>query len=138
VTAVAPVIVAGLPLLLRKRGTRGRLFEVCEPFVYLSGIPGVGLVTVPAGFVTNFHSIPFPFRNLFDPTDFAESAVVHDWLYDTGMVEGRAITRKQADLVHRELLLLLGAPAWHAAVMYAALRIGGGRAWRKYRKGQFP
>lgn len=116
---------------LRAEYRAGRRYELMAPFIYESAIAGVGTIVVPAQFVTNFHSTPRFLWPIFPPDDWAESATAHDWLYFAGLV-----TRAQADAVHRELLLLLGAPRWRANVMYAGLRVGGARAWSKYRRAE--
>jgi hypothetical protein len=122
----APQILQGLDARYRA----GRRYQLVAPFVYASAIPGVGTIVVPAGFVTNFHSSPRALWWLFPPDDWAEAAVAHDHLYVTGLV-----SRLQADQVHRELLRHLGASAPRASAMYAGLRLGGWRAWNRYRRG---
>lgn len=113
---------------LRVEYRAGRRYELIAPFVYESATAGVGTITVPAGFVTNFHSSPRLLWSIFPPDDWAQAAVAHDHLYATGFV-----TRAQADAVHREMLLLLGAPAWRARTMWLGLRAGGWKSWRDYR-----
>jgi hypothetical protein len=138
IVVTAPAILAGSPLHLKKLGATGRKYELLEPFVYASAVPGVGSFVVPRGYVTDFHSIPWGLWNLLPPDDFAESAIAHDWLYEQGeivLIGGGTvkITRLQADQVHAEILRLMGAPEWRVKAMYAGLRIGGWKAWGDYR-----
>lgn len=123
---------------LDARYVAGRRYKLVAPFVYESALEGVGVITVPKDFVTNFHSTPRVLWSVFPPDDWAESGVAHDFLYQFARVSAahgtRAITRRQADQVHRELLILLGAGERRANVMFAGLVIGGWKAWRDYRK----
>jgi hypothetical protein len=88
-------------------------------------------ITVPAGFETDFASIPWGLWNLFPPWGaYARPAIVHDYLYEVGgQIPGRCYTRKQADGIFREAMGVVGVPAWRAAIMYRAVRLGGGSGW---------
>lgn len=87
------------------------------------------VICVPAGFVTDFASIPFGIRNLFPPMGpWSRPAIIHDYLYDTGG-EGGRFTRLEADRIFAEALEVVGVPAWRRALMYRAVRIGGGGGW---------
>lgn len=78
-------------------------------------------VTVPAGFVTDFASVPrIPVAFLLAGDCGQEAAVIHDFLYVTHEVD-----RATADSVFREALLAGGEPRWRAWLMWAGVRIGG-------------
>ena len=87
-------------------------------------------IRVPAGFVTDFASIPWGLWNMFPPLGpWARAAIVHDYLYETGGLGGK-YTRKEADQVFREAMAVVGVPAWQRSVMYRAVRLGGGSGWQ--------
>jgi hypothetical protein len=94
-------------------------------------------IVVPAGFETDFASIPRGLWNLL-PTigDYTPAAVVHDWLYSA---EGRVlrstgalhrlerVTRAEADAIFLFLMEKSGVPRWRRWLIYAAVRIFGRR-----------
>jgi hypothetical protein len=122
---------AVIPSPLRIEHIQGtRQWIVTDWFRFESDVLG-RTVTVPPGFITDFHSIPRGLWNILPPDDNPESAVVHDRLYARN-----GCTRKQADQVHAEVLRVLGAKEWKVKAMYAGLRIGGWKSWNKYRKQQ--
>ena len=88
------------------------------------------VITIPAGTVTDYSSVPFGMRNLvrWDRIDIA--GVVHDYLYQTGMR-----SRRKADAVWRKVAMggSNGANPFQAWVGWLGLRIGGWVAWRKHR-----
>ena len=87
------------------------------------------LFVVPAGFTTDFASVPRPFWDLEPPVgDVAKAAVVHDYLYVTKGLGGR-YTRAQADGIFRKAMADLGVPLWKRTLLWAAVRIGGAGAW---------
>ena len=82
------------------------------------------LIIVPEGFVTDFASVPrapltyWLFGGIGD-----EAAVVHDFLYEKGLVP-----RELADQVYGEALTACGVPSWRRVAMVAAVRVfGAGR-----------
>jgi hypothetical protein len=87
------------------------------------------LYTIPAGFLTDFASVPRCFWNLMPPFGkYTPAAVLHDWLYQNGIV-----TRAQADKVFFDCMTSLEVPSWQRSLMYAGLRLGGHVAWTHYR-----
>lgn len=83
----------------------------------------LGPVVVPAGFDTDFASVPrIPFAYLVAGDTAHASAVVHDYLYRYGKC-----TRKQADEVFLEAMAAEGVPWWRARLMYRAVRLFGRR-----------
>ncbi|HSV48371.1 MAG TPA: DUF1353 domain-containing protein [Ramlibacter sp.] len=114
------------PLDTRKLGPgpRGRsIYKLLADLVYSSDRLG-RQIRVPAGFVTDYASVPrLPLAFLVAGDTAHEAAVVHDWLYTTHEV-GRA----QADAVFKEAIQASdpGAPA---GLMWLAVRLGGGGSW---------
>lgn len=107
------------------------LYKVTADFPYLSD--AFGQITVPAGLITDFASIPRAalwYVKDDDPCILYPS-VVHDWLYTMrGVLPGRAaLTRAECDAVLREAMIYCGARADQSATVYAAVRMFGGRHW---------
>lgn len=99
-----------------------------EDLVYKGDI--VDLVYVPAGFITDFASVPrVPF--IFDVLgDIAHrSAVLHDYLYYCGNV-----SRYTADRVLLEAMKVDGVAPWKRQQIFWGVRIGGWKAWNEHRK----
>ena len=84
------------------------------------------VVTVPAGMMTDFNSIPRFFWRLLPPAQFAEAGVLHDAGY-RGVIR---MTKREADDVFNEALTHLGAPTWKRIAMVAAVRVFGARAYQ--------
>jgi hypothetical protein len=84
-------------------------------------------IHVPAGFVTDFASIPRFLWNLLPPTgQYGKAAVVHDYCYRTlGFV-----TKSIADQVFREGMIVLGVPSWKINTIYYAVKFFGRRAYK--------
>ena len=90
---------------------------------------GGDVIAVPAGFVTDFASVPWGFWNLEPPLgDAGKAAVVHDYLYATKGLGGR-YSRAQADGIFRQALGALGVPLWKRTLLWAAVRVGGASGW---------
>lgn len=94
-----------------------------EPFIVMVNEVEI---TVPAGFVTDFASVPrLPFTFAMFGDLGHGAAVLHDWLYSgQGVIP---FFRKDADLVLRYALIEDGVPAWKAWIMWAAVRAFGGK-----------
>lgn len=107
--------------------------RLLEPLEYrVGGEDSDEAIVVPAGFVTDFASIPMGLWNLFPPLGrWARPAIVHDYLYDRGGAVGpRSYSRAQADAIFREAMAVVGVPAWRRSVMYVAVRVWGAGGWR--------
>lgn len=88
------------------------------------------VITVPAGFTTDFASIKV-LHNAFLFVLFAlvsgygnYAATVHDWLYEHG-----SLTRKEADAVLYRALRAEGVARWRAWLFWAGVRIGGAKQY---------
>ena len=99
-----------------------------SPLVFDSALLDLRII-VPAGFVTDFASVPrapltyWLFGGVGD-----EAAVVHDFLYEKGMMP-----RELADEVYGEALTACGVAAWRRAAMVAAVRVFGARRYLQVR-----
>lgn len=85
------------------------------------------LIVVPAGTEMNLTSIPRPLWSVWPPHSpkYAPGAAVHDYLYAT-----KPLSRRQADLIFRDAMKVLGVPWWQRSAFYFAVRAGGWKAWR--------
>ena len=82
-----------------------------------------GLINVPAGFITDFASVPrLPITYMLFGNIGHRAAVVHDYLYATGETP-----REYADDVFRLLLIEEGVSPIRANLMYAGVRMAGGK-----------
>jgi hypothetical protein len=79
---------------------------------------------IPQDFETDLSSVPRWLACFISPSDegFAEAGIIHDWLYRNG-----PLTRANADLLFRELLIEWHVSWWKAWAAYIALRIFGAR-----------
>lgn len=83
------------------------------------------IFVVPAGFITDFASVPrIPIAYLLTGGTAHAAAVVHDFLYTN-----HEVPRAMADAVFREAIIASGGPSWRAWMMWAGVRIGGGGSW---------
>ena len=108
------------------RGT----WKLLSPLVYQSDSLETTL-TVPAGFITDFASVPrIPFAFWFLADRANEAATLHDWLYTTDSSLTHPVTnRSMADAILKEACLAQGCPSWVAFCLWAGVRIGGGSHW---------
>jgi hypothetical protein len=98
------------------------LWRLQRNFNYYSGVLSRAII-VPAGFVTDFASVPrIPIAYELCGAKANEASVVHDYLYSNG----KLCTRAQADAVFKEAMLLSGVPKWRANIMWAGVRLFGG------------
>ena len=105
----------------------GRRLTLTQPFLYFDGPERV---FVPAGFVTDFNSVPRGLWNFFPPWDYPEAGVTHDWLYRNPGGRNRQI----CDRVHRRILEIEGASRFFRGAAYSQLRMWGWKPWNGYRE----
>ena len=92
-------------------------WRLLEPLVYQSDLLDRDVV-VPAGFVTDFASVPrAPIAYFLAGNTGNRAAVVHDYLCRTGEVD-----RRVADDVFFEALRASKVDAWRARVMFLAVQ----------------
>lgn len=104
----------------------GRSLTLTMPFLFIDGDLRV---EVPAGFVTDFNSVPRGLWNFFPPWEYPEAGVVHDALYR----EPGLMTRGQVDDIHNRIMEIEGASWWLRRGARLGLRLGGWKPWGKYR-----
>ena len=86
---------------------------------------------VPAGFETNFASVPKIFWNLFPPIDkYTNASVLHDWLY-AGNGANLGYSRKQCDKLFYQCVKESGIRAFPAWIMYISVRAFGAFTFTK-------
>lgn len=125
---------------LRVEYLDGRKWKLVENFTYIHDKEPWGYVDVPAGFLTDFASIPRALWAALPPTgQYGKAAVIHDWLYFSGQIEGRdaqlhPITRGNADAIFREAMDDLGVPRMLRWTIWSAVRAGGSAIWERRRR----
>lgn len=103
-------------------------FTLLRSLSYDSDILG-RTVVVPAGFQTDYASIPWLLWGPLPPVGrYDRAAVIHDYLY-----RFNGCSRKEADLTLLEAMRWLDVNKLQRAAIYAGVRAGGWHAWRKYR-----
>lgn len=128
----APLAQPGGEFLTKLRDERVSLFGkdrvLLAPLVYYSPLLG-DLIIVPEHFVTDYASVPrapltyWLFGGIGD-----EAAVVHDFLYEKGLVP-----RELADKIYGEALTACGEPAWRSTPMVLAVRMFGASRYLEHR-----
>lgn len=115
----SPLIVSPMP--------DGRNFKLYRSFKYHVGTKySKNVISVPAGFVTDFASVPSLFWSFLPYWGrYGKAATLHDWLYHT-----RETTRKYADDIFYEAMLVGGTPKWQARLMYWSVRAFAWLAWK--------
>jgi len=102
------------------------LWQLDAPLTYESDL-AQRTWTVPAGFVTDFASVPrLPLAYLVGGGIGDAAAVIHDYLYQTHDCKDRG----EADRVFREALTATGTATWRGQMMYMALRLAGSSSWK--------
>ena len=108
-------------LVTQRTGPKTAMLLV--PLIYESDL--IGLVEVPAGFSTDFASVPrLPVAYMLTGDTAHEAAVVHDFLYST-----KRVSRSKADAVFLEAMETLGMSWWRRRLMWLGVRVGG---WGSY------
>lgn len=102
----------------------GQLWRLNKNFRFESDAYGA-LLTVPAGFVTDFASTPREVWTLYPPWGkYGPAAVIHDWAYRIQFT-----TRDVADEILREAMIVLGCDDLTVHNIYGAVRLFGRVAW---------
>lgn len=98
------------------------------------------LIEVPAGFETDFASIPRLLWTVIPPRGrFNRPAIVHDFLYQYAPSDPRtkqSCTRERADQILREACENCDDRVTQRSAIYAGVRLGGWVPWRRYRKAE--
>lgn len=102
----------------------GRNWTLNAPFSYDSS---VGRIDVPAGFVTDFASVPKLLWNVLPPFGrYGNAAIIHDYLYRT---QGYA-SKPVADAIFLEAMKALGVSRLTRTLMYYAVSLFGGHSYK--------
>lgn len=100
-----------------------------EDMVYEIGSTNERIV-IPAGFVTDFASIPRPLWSYLPPTgDYKLAAVVHDYLYWM-----QPCTKEQSDNLFAIAMAEQGVSSIARAVVYGGVVAGGSASWDANRR----
>jgi hypothetical protein len=109
------------PLRVERAAGSDSGWVLAAPLVYDSEVAN-RRITVPAGFATDFASVPrLPLAYWLFGAVADEAAVVHDYLYSTG-----ACPRKLADDIFAEASAACGVAAWRRGPMWLGVRLFGG------------
>lgn len=98
-------------------------------------------LTVPAGFVTDYSSVPAFARFIVRWSKIDVAGVVHDWCYAVGLPDASGVpSRKLSDEIWLHIAQSGHSSAnWlQAHLCWLGLRIGGKPAWRKHRARDAP
>lgn len=94
-------------------------------------------ITVPAGFVTDYASIPRPLWLVIPPRGkYNRAAIIHDFLYQAAPRDARTgdrCTWTTADAILREACANLEVRATQRWTIWLGLRAGGWVTWKRYR-----
>lgn len=108
-------------------------WRLLEQFIYDSDVAGQRII-VPAGYVTDFASVPrIPIAYLLFGGRANAAATIHDWLYTVG-----TLPKRVCDAVFYEAMRASKMRWWRAWWMWLGVALGGGRAWRECRKDDNP
>lgn len=107
------------------------LFELTADFTL--SWPEIGLLTVPAGTISDFASVPALVHAYIDRDDpcIAFPAIAHDWLYGLAgqYAPGSWLTRQQVDYGLGQGMRDCGARPDQVFLAVRAVRLFGGSHW---------
>jgi len=122
-------------LAVRDTDGRGRTWALTEDLLYHGSVEQF---TVPAGFVTDFASIPRFFWRILPPwSEHMRAAVLHDWFYSVAYAtysRGRGhepVIRRDADGLFRRAMRESGVGGCRRWVMWLAVRVFGRSRFRR-------
>ena len=102
-------------------------WELAEPLEYKPTVNSS--MVVPAGFVTDFASVPRVFWSIIPPWGkYGRAAILHDYLYSAG-----DLPRKVCDKIFLQAMVDLEVVWWRRKTMYRIVRWFGKKAWEKHR-----
>lgn len=119
----------------------GREWKILNPnMTFGFQIDGGSTIIPTDGMITDFASIPRAFWVILPPVGdgararYGLAAIIHDFLYQNGNIDGVKITRKYADDVFLACMESLSVEPWKRGVMHFAVRNFAGPAWGKHNK----
>lgn len=102
---------------------------ITGPYRYTVGQSGQ-TIEIPAGFVTDYASVPSIFWNILGPHGrYGRATVIHDYLYWS-----QSCTREQADNLLMIAMRELGVRRRDRQTIYGVVARAGGAAWRSNRR----
>jgi hypothetical protein len=123
------------------RYINGREWKIINPnMTFGFQIDGASTIIPPDGMITDFASIPRAFWHILPPVGdgsrarYGLAAIIHDFLYQTGHIDGVRITRRYADDVFLACMESLEVEPWKRNVMHWAVKTFGGGAWKRHNK----
>lgn len=112
----------------------GRHYRLMAEFDFASEVVEA-IIRVPAGFVTDFASIPRVLWALIPPTGrWSKASVIHDVLYQYPMCLPVPVTWMQANRVLLEAMTVLRVGRLTRWAIFAGVCAGGWLVWRNYRR----
>jgi hypothetical protein len=110
----------------------GRTWILRSKFSYDVGTEGSGeTINVPAGFITDFASVPRIFWWIYPQWGkYGNAAVIHDFLY----WEQSKYKKDEADKIFMEGMTVLGVGKVTAKILYLAVKYFGKWAWNSNSK----
>ena len=113
--------------------------QLVEPLVYVA--ESGERIEIPAGFLTDYASIPKMFRNIYEPSGPARfPAILHDFLYQRRGYGIYYKTRAETDALFLEAMRLVGVDFVQRTTIYNAVRLFGWAYSRRpgWNKGGIP
>ncbi|MBN1787855.1 MAG: DUF1353 domain-containing protein [Sedimentisphaerales bacterium] len=106
----------------------GKTWVLRKSFSYDVGEKDSGeTIKVPAGFLTDFTTIPRIFWAILPRWGkYGNAAVIHDYLY---WMQFEKYSRKRADQIFLEGMLVLNTRKWIAKIIYLSVKYFGSIAW---------
>lgn len=112
----------------------GGMWKLVYPLEFESASLGRG-VTVPAGFRSDFSSVPrLPFAYWLFGGVADEAAVVHDFAYSGAL----KVSRKQADELFSEASAAMGVAGWRRGAMKLGIRLFGASHYTPHEESMAP
>lgn len=101
-----------------------------KPFRYIpSKHLKINTITIPAGFKTNFASVPRIFRNIIQQWGkHGNAAIVHDYLYTANCKP--FVSRKTADKIFLNAMKFSKVGFFKRQLMYRTVRLFGAMNWK--------
>ena len=96
------------------------MFSLAQELIYHSERLGRDII-VPAGYETDFASIPWILQSIVQVNGkHRRAAVVHDYLCTHGKIEG--VTQREADLIFQEAMTVLDVRLTQRTAMFGMVR----------------
>ena len=102
-----------------------KIYELTKP---LKSMIDNEVVIVPAGFRTDFATVPYPINKVIsrDNKKYVKSAIIHDMLYRT-----KILSRFEADEMFFKSMCIEGTPLRYSIPFYFAVRLFGWTRWNR-------